>query len=109
MFNQSILTAILGLSSQWLVTDVTHSEQEQKVSIKVRAKAGALFSCPVCGKTCVREGEREQSWRNEKSLHLHIMLTARVPTVSCEKCGINRIVAPWERPGTRFVSQQEGE
>ena len=104
MFNQSIFSAVLGLSSNWRIVDVTLSERQDELSISVRTKAGVVFPCPKCGMNSVQVSESEQCWLNENFFNRQALLIAIMPMVLCSDCGVHRIVAPWERSGSRFRS-----
>jgi len=102
MSTQSIFSAVLGLSSNWRIVDVTLSEREDKLNISVRVKAGVVFPCPKCGRSSLQVSETERCWLNENFFNRQAILTAVVPLVLCNECGANRIVAPWERSGSHF-------
>jgi hypothetical protein len=103
MFDQSVFPSILGLSSHWLIRDVNLTRKQNRLDITVAAKAGTPFDCPICKGQAVTVSERETHWRHDNLFNLRARITAILPLTSCSKCGINRVLAPWEKQESRFV------
>lgn len=99
-----IFSAILGLSSYWRISDLKLADQERQLEITVDVCAGTTFPCPVCGARSEVVSEREERWLHENFFNLRTCITAVLPLVRCERCGVNRVRAPWEQPGSQFMS-----
>lgn len=102
MFNRSIFSSILGLSSHWCVTNVKMAEQPNRLEITVGASAGVDFSCPLCQGQADIVSEQETRWLHENILNLRACITAILPMMSCHNCGTNRVPAPWEKSKSHF-------
>jgi len=103
MFDQSVFPSILGLSSQWQIRDVTLTRKQNRLEITVAADPGAPFDCPICKGQAITVSEQETHWQHENLFNLRARITAVLPMTSCKICGINRVLAPWEKPESRFV------
>jgi hypothetical protein len=104
MYNKTIFSAILGLSSNWRITNVRPTEQDSNFEIQVCTSAGAAFSCPVCGGVAEVISEEERSWQHNGLFCLRVCITALLPQVRCEVCGDNQVRAPWEKTCSRVVT-----
>ena len=65
---------------------------------------GSKFTCPECG----AEGQKvhdtaTKTWRHLNFFQYEAYLTARVPRVHCEACGVHLIPVPWAREGSGFT------
>jgi len=103
MFDESVFPSILGLSSHWLIRDVNLTRKRNSLEITVAAKPGAPFDCPICKGQAITVNEQETHWRHDNLFNLRASITAVLPMISCAKCGINRVMAPWEKPESRFM------
>ena len=102
MFGKMFYSAILGLSSMWKISHATVGESANCVEIHVDTSLGAEFSCPVCSGRTDMVGNIEHRWQHDDLISMQLKIVARIPLVSCETCGISRVQAPWERPGSNF-------
>jgi transposase len=102
MYNNSIFSAILGLSAHWCITDVNLARGENRLEISVGTSDGALFSCPICRGKADVVSEEEARWQHENILNLQAHIRATLPLTFCSRCGINRVAAPWEKPESQF-------
>lgn len=102
MYTKSVFSAILGLSSHWRITGVHLASQQNSLEIRVGASNGALFDCPICRGQADVVSQEEAQWQHENILNLQARITATLPLTSCCRCGINRVLAPWEKPESQF-------
>lgn len=102
MSDSSIYSSILGLSSQWHISDAVLDRQSRCLQLNIMAKGGAEFSCPVCGGLAKRVGSHDGCWQHDDLLNMCFKISAVIPVTSCEICGINKICVPWERYGSDF-------
>jgi len=99
---QSIFTFILGLSPKWRVSHARHADGDRSIEIDVVSSPGADFSCPVCSAQSPVVCEEESIWHHDNFFNLRARISVLIPQVCCETCGINRVLAPWEQPGSQF-------
>ncbi len=102
MSDTSIYSSILGLSSQWHISDAVLDRKARCLRLHIMAKSGAEFNCPVCGGSARRVGSHDGCWQHDDLLNMCFRISAVIPVTLCETCGTNRISAPWERVGSRF-------
>jgi transposase len=58
----------------------------------------AQFPCPACGAAdCPVYDARPLTWRHLNFWQHQTSLTARVPRVRCEACGVKTVSVPWSR------------
>jgi len=105
----TLYSAILGLSPEWCITNASLSDRDKELLIRIRAMAGANFSCPVCSGSAARNGDVEQCWISGNFFNRRTLLEASVPTVTCQECGTNRVVTPCERFGSSFIFLDRSE
>ena len=102
MFGISLYEGILGLSSSWHISNASLNESSDCLEIKIGTSSGAEFSCPVCNGRTNMVGSGEHRWRHDNLFSRRLRIVASIPLISCEICGVNRVKAPWERPGSNF-------
>ena len=72
------------------------------LEISVEASDNALFNCPVCRGEADIVSQEEAQWQHENILNLQAHIKATLPLTFCGTCGINRVIAPWEKPTSQF-------
>src|SRR5262245_9167346 len=102
MFGTTLYSSILGLSSRWRISNATLDESSDCVEIQIGTSSGAEFLCPKCNGRTDMVGTREHRWLHDDLFNMQLRIVARIPLISCNVCGINRVKAPWERPGSNF-------
>lgn len=102
MLGTSLYSAVLGLSSKWRISNASLDESSGCVEIRIGPSSDAEFSCPICNGRTNKVGASEHSWLHDAFLNTKLRIVARMPLISCETCGIKRVEAPWERPGSNF-------
>ncbi|HXE96293.1 MAG TPA: hypothetical protein VN642_07800 [Dongiaceae bacterium] len=102
MFGTTLYSAILGLSSKWRISNAAVDESADCVEIHIGTSRDAEFSCPVCNGRTDMVGDSEHRWLHDDLFSMQLKIVARIPLISCETCGVNRVKAPWERPGSNF-------
>ena len=94
----------LGLTHPWVVESVSLDTAEKQLNIQLNFHRGSKFTCPECG----AEGQKvhntiEKTWRHLNFFQYETYLTARVPRVTCNSCGIHVVNVPWARQGSGFT------
>lgn len=102
MHDTSLYSSILGLSSQWHISNAVLDSKARCLRLDIAARSHAEFSCPVCGGAAVRVGADKGCWQHEDLLSMRFHISAVIPVTLCKTCGTNRISVPWERAGSCF-------
>jgi len=102
MYTKSVFSAILGLSSHWRITGVNLARQLNRLEISVGASHEAQFPCPICRGEAAIVSAEEASWQHDNILNLQAQIKAALPIASCSRCGLNRVLAPWEKSDSKF-------
>jgi len=104
MRDTTLMQLALGLTQPWIVTDSAFDPQAQRLDIKIDFPAGSRFSCPTCGEAdCPAYDTEQVTWRHLNFFQHQAYLTARVPRVRCDKCGVKTVQVPWARPDSGFT------
>ena len=105
MRDTDLLQMALGLTPPWQVSSSDFDPQQRRLDIKIDFTRGSTFSCPGCGQNDVKAYDTEEkTWRHLNFFQHETYLTARVPRVQCDKCGIRLIGVPWARSGSGCIS-----
>lgn len=99
MHDYSFYSAILGLSSQWRILNVTLDEQSGDIELHIRSRKGSRFSCPSCGALKLPSSVSRARWLHENRLNIRFYISALIPIISCERCGEMKADIPWEQAG----------
>ncbi len=100
MQDYSFYSAILGLSSNWLISNVSIDERSGDIELHIHYKKGSKFSCPACGALKLPSRVSKSRWLHENRLNVRFYITALIPVITCECCGEMKLEAPWERAGS---------
>jgi transposase len=94
---------LLGLNSDWLVTEVDLDVAGKRVSILLEHVGKALV-CPECGVACATHDHAPpRRWRHLDTMQFATEIEAAVPRVRCEKCGVKTCAVPWAGKHSRFT------
>jgi len=99
MTGYSFYSAILGLSSDWRISDVTVGTPTENVEIHIVSTSN--FHCNVCGVTIMPSGFRKSRWLHHNRFNIRFYITALIPLVTCQCCGEIKIKVPWEQSSLR--------
>lgn len=95
----------LGLEAPWSVRDVQFDREQRRLDLRVVFEEGSRFACPECSAAgCPVHDTRERTWQHLDFFQHRTYVTARVPRVTCERCGVHQVAVPWARPGSGFTS-----
>jgi transposase len=94
----------LGVGSPWAVTRSDFDAAAKRLDIYLDFAKGGRFACPVCGAAgCPAYDTEDKTWRHLNFFQHEAYLHARLPRVTCEKCGIKQVAVPWARPDSGFT------
>jgi transposase len=94
---------LLGLDSNWEVTEVDLSLEGLRVEI-VLEFVGRELVCPECGQASGRHDlAPERSWRHLDTMQFETVIRARIPRCACAKCGVKTVAVPWAEKHSRFT------
>ncbi len=104
MRDTSLLQLALGLTPPWSVSRADFDAEAHRLDIRIDFAPGSRFACPVCGAAdCPAHDTQRKTWRHLNFFQHQAYLTARVPRIRCEACGIKTVGVPWARPGSGFT------
>jgi transposase len=104
MQDKLLFQLALGLSSPWQVANCRLDIEKKQLKIELAFTSGSHFECPVCHQPgCPVHDTLDHTWRHLNFFQYETYLTARVPRVRCEKCGVKLVNVPWARPGSGFT------
>ena len=103
MRDNDLFQLALGITSPWFVASSAFDGAKKRLDIGVDFKAGSRFACPDCGADdCPVHDTTEKTWRHLDFFQHQAFLTARVPRITCTKCGVKQVGVPWARKGSGF-------
>jgi transposase len=104
MRDDRLLQLALGLTPPWTVSRADFDAEAHRLDIQIDFAPGSRFACPACGAAdCPAYDTERKTWRHLNFFQHQAYLTARVPRVRCEKCGIKTVAVPWARPDSGFT------
>jgi transposase len=104
MRETALLQLALGLTPPWTVRRADFDPEAHRLDIELDFAPGSRFACPVCGAAdCPAYDTERKTWRHLNFFQHQAYLTARVPRVRCDKCGIKTVNVPWARPDSGFT------
>ena len=107
MHDYSFYSAILGLSSNWRILNVTVDERSGDIELHIRSRKGSKFSCPACGALKLPSGVSRARWLHENHLNIRFYISALIPVITCERCGEMKAEIPWgQSEATREEQEQ---
>jgi transposase len=96
--------AALELKQPWFVAGSRFDAAARRLEIDISFAKGARFTCPSCGAAeCPVHDARLLTWRHLDFWQHETHLTARVPRVRCDACGVKKVSVPWAREGSGFT------
>ena len=103
MRDTDLFQLALGITSPWFVAASAFDGAKKRLDIGVDFKAGSRFACPDCkADGCPVHDTTEKTWRHLDFFQHQAFLTARVPRITCGKCGVKQVGVPWARKGSGF-------
>src|SRR5271163_1494174 len=103
MRDTSLLQLALALTPPWTVSRAIFDAEAHRLDIQIDFPPGSRFTCPTCGAAdCPAYDTERKTWRHLNFFQHQAYLTARVPRVRCDACGIKTVNVPWARPDSGF-------
>ncbi|HEY9288527.1 MAG TPA: ISL3 family transposase [Candidatus Dormibacteraeota bacterium] len=94
----------LGLTPPWRVVDSAFDAQAGQLTIELDFPRGSRFPCPTCQRPdCPIHDVEPKRWRHLNFWQYETILTARLPRIRCEQCGVLQVEVSWARPGSGFT------
>ena len=95
----------LDLHEPWQITEIKFDSGKIEFVVDIGIQENAVFSCPHCGGSAVRDGfePTERSWRHLDFLMCKCYVHCLRPRVKCYQCGVQQISAPFERKHSRHT------
>jgi transposase len=94
----------LGIASPWVVRRSDFDAAAKRLDIHLDFAKGSRFACPACGAAgCPAYDSEDKTWRHLNFFQHEAYLHARLPRVTCERCGIKQVAVPWARPDSGFT------
>jgi transposase len=104
MKDTTLLQLALGLTAPWTVSRADFDAQAHRLDIRIDFAPGSRFACPACGATqCPAHDTERKTWRHLNFFQHQAYLTARVPRIRCDACGVRTVTVPWARPDSGFT------
>jgi transposase len=104
MRDTTLMQQALGLTPPWTVARCDFDAEAHRLDVQIDFAAGSRFVCSSCGATdCPVHDTAQKTWRHLNFFQHQAYLTARVPRVRCDKCGIKQVNVPWARPDSGFT------
>ncbi len=104
MKDTELFEMALGLIPPWKVESSEFNPETKRLDIMIDFSRGGTFSCPECEKENLKAYDTElKTWRHLNFFQHEAYLTARVPRVKCNKCGIRLVDVPWARASSGFT------
>lgn len=103
-----LFQAALGLTPPWRVVGSDFDAAAGKLTIDVDFPRGSRFRCPKCGRVdCPVYDVAPKRWWHLNFWQDETVLTARLPRIHCEHCGVLQVEVPWARAGSGFTVRFE--
>jgi transposase len=104
MRDTTLMQQALGLTPPWTVVRSDFDAATQRLDVEIDFIPGSRFACPNCGAAdCPAYDTQRKTWRHLNFFQHQTYLSARVPRVRCEACGIRQVNVPWARPDSGFT------
>lgn len=104
MRETALLQLALGLTPPWTVSRAEFDPEAHRLDIQIDFAPGSRFPCPTCGAAgCPAYDTERKTWRHLNFFQHQAYLTARVPRIDCDGCGIKTVTVPWARPDSGFT------
>jgi transposase len=104
MRDTTLMQQALGLTPPWTVVRSDFDTAARRLGVEIDFTPASRFACPNCGAAdCPAYDTQRKTWRHLNFFQHQAYLTARVPRVRCETCGIRQVNVPWARPDSGFT------
>ena len=78
--------------------------RKKRLDIRLTFPRGSVFVCPKCGQSGLKAHDTtDKAWRHLNFFQHEAWLSAKVPRVKRDRCGVRLVSVPWARPGSGFT------
>jgi len=95
----TILSALLGLSKAWRVTDIAFSDNYRRLEVTIDFFQDDYPACRNCNMRNLCTEKESGTWFNQDFLSYETYLHSRTPCCRTE----NKIIPPWVQTGSKFI------
>ena len=104
MRDVDIFQPALGLTPPWEVESCEFSPEKKRLDIRLSFPRGSVFVCPEYGRSGLKAHDTvDKAWRHLNFFQHEAWLSAKVPRVRRNQCGVRLVSVPWARPGSGFT------
>ena len=104
MSPNQLFAQALPLEHPWKVNESQFEGEPKRLKIEVGLEEDTRsLPCPKCGEQGAIHDRKERKWKHLNFWQYETELSALVPRVKCEKCGVHLVAVPWARPGSGFT------
>jgi transposase len=104
MSDKQLYEQLLGISSDWKVSDVQIDFSNQKVDVFITNKEKTKFPCPKCQQLySVFDHREERNWRHLDTMQFKTILHAQIPRIRCKEHGKVSVDVSWADKYSRFT------
>ena len=108
MSPNDLFAEALPLRRPWMVEDSrleSKPGEPRRLHLVVALEEGCRrLPCPECdAPDCPIHDRVERQWKHLNFWQYETILSARVPRVKCERCGVHQVKVPWAREGSGFT------
>jgi hypothetical protein len=97
MQNHSFYTAILGLSPNWNIYNISEDKQSGLLVLHIKCSSrDCTYACCSCGSENSPAGVKNRRWLYNNKLNIRFYVSLDSPHILCKKCGSSHTIAPWK-------------
>jgi len=97
MYNYSLYSSILGLSSKWTISNITEDKSTGLIVLHIKNISSEAFVCAVCGEENSPSGVQNKNWLYNNKLNIKFHVSLDSPQIICSKCGNMHTIDPWNQ------------
>lgn len=107
MFNYSLYSAILGLSSKWNISDISEDKPSGLIELHIKSNSSGTFPCAICGTENLPYSVHNKRWLYNNKLNIRFYVSLHSPRIHCKKCGDSHLIAPWNQSESMLPEPSE--
>ena len=108
MSPNDLFAEALPLRRPWIISDSrleSKPGEPRRLHLTVDLEEGCRrLACPECdAPDCPVHDRLDRQWKHLNFWQYETILSARVPRVKCDRCGVHQVGVPWAREGSGFT------